>query len=241
MIEVEQRDRVTLITLDRPEKRNALDTQACDDLAAAAVDAVDGGTRAVVIAGNGKVFCSGADLRTVEDDAFVPRLYRALDVIRTLPVATIAAVQGAALGGGTQLAIACDLRVVAPDARFGIPAAKLGLMVNHWTVQRLALLAGPGAASSVLLACEEIDAESALRSGLANRAGGLDNALAWAEEISKLAPLTIAGHKVALNSLDAPNENAEVLAAFRAAWASADLAEGQRARNEKRPPVFEGR
>lgn len=241
MIVAERRDRVTLITLDRPEKRNALDTQACTDLADAAVDAVHGGARAIVFAGNGKAFCSGADLRTVEDEAFVPTLYRALDAIRTLPVATIAAVQGAALGGGTQLAIACDLRVVAPDARFGIPAAKLGLMVDHWTVQRLALLAGPGVASAVLLACDEIDAEAALRCGLANRAGGLDDALAWADEISKLAPLTIAGHKVALNSLEAAGDNPEVLDAFRKAWASADLAEGQQARTEKRAPAFEGR
>lgn len=241
MINVEHRDRVTLITLDRPEKRNALDTQACVDLAEAGVDAVHAGARAIVIAGNGKAFCSGADLRTVEDEAFVPTLYRALGVIRTLPVATIAAVHGAALGGGTQLAIACDLRVVAPDARFGIPAAKLGLMVDSWTVQRLALLAGPGAATAVLLACDEIDAESALRTGLANRPGGLDDALAWADDISKLAPLTIAGHKVALDTLVPGGDDAEVLDAFRKAWASADLAEGQRARNEKRPPVFEGR
>lgn len=230
-----------MVTLDRPEKRNALDTQACEDLAAAVVDAVRVGARAIVIAGNGSDFCSGADLRTVEDEGFVPALYRSLDALRTAPVVTIAAVHGAALGGGTQLALACDLRVVAPDAHFGIPAAKLGLMVNHWTVQRLVALAGQGPAREVLLACEEIDAPRALQSGLANRAGGLDDALEWAGAIAALAPLTIAGHKLALNSFDAFSPDAEVEAAFRRAWASEDLVEGQRARTEKRPPDFSGR
>lgn len=230
-----------MVTLDRPDKRNALDTQACEDLAAAVVDAVRVGARAIVIAGNGSDFCSGADLRTVEDEGFVPALYRSLDALRTAPVVTIAAVHGAALGGGTQLALACDLRVVAPDAHFGIPAAKLGLMVNHWTVQRLVALAGQGPAREVLLACEEIDAPRALQVGLANRAGGLDDALEWAGAIAALAPLTIAGHKLALNSFDAFSPDAEVEAAFRRAWASEDLVEGQRARTEKRPPDFSGR
>jgi enoyl-CoA hydratase len=247
MIAVERHHRVGLITLDRPEKRNAIDTQACTDLASAVVELFRDGARALVLAGSGPDFCSGADLRTVEDDDFVPTLYRMLDTLRTVPVATIATVQGAALGGGTQLAIACDLRVVAPDARFGIPAARLGLMVDHWSVQRLAMLAGYGPARGVLLACDEIDADSALRLGLANRPGGLDVALEWAGSIAALAPLTIAGHKLALNSLETGADSSdtaggsEVEAAFRRAWASSDLAEGQRARAEKRPPEFEGR
>ena len=78
---------------------------------------------------------------------------------RAVPV--IAAVEGAALGAGTQLAVACDLRVATPDARFGIPAAKLGLMVDHWTVQRLALLAGHGPARAMLLAAEVLDGAAA--------------------------------------------------------------------------------
>lgn len=241
MIRVEHRERVAVLTLDRPEKRNALDTRACEDLAAAAVDAVHVGARAIVVTGNGTDFCSGADLRTVEDEDFVPALYRSLDAVRTVPVVTIAAVHGAALGGGTQLAMACDLRVVAPDARFGIPAAKLGLMVNHWTVQRLVGLAGQGAAREVLLACEEIDAPRALHLGLANRGGGLDEALEWAASIAALAPLTIAGHKLALNSFEGFSPDPDVEAAFRRAWTSDDLAEGQRARAEKRAPDFSGR
>jgi enoyl-CoA hydratase len=241
MIELTQRDRVAVITLDRPEKRNALDTPACVDLAEALDDAVAGGARAIVLAGKGTNFCSGADLRTVEDDDFVPTLYRTLGKLQDVPVCTIAAVHGPALGAGTQLAIACDLRVVAPDPRFGIPAAKLGLMTDHWTAQRLAALAGPGPARAVLLACEELDADTSLRLGLANRPGDLDAALAWADDISRLAPLTIAGHKLALNRLEPALDDPEVTAAFARAWASEDLAEGQRARREKRAPDFQGR
>ena len=241
MIELEQRDRVAVVTLNRPEKRNALDTKACVDLAATVDEALAAGARCLVLAGRGSNFCSGADLRTVEDDDFVPTLYRTLGRLKDVPVCTIAAVHGPALGAGTQLAIACDLRVVSPDARFGIPAARLGLMTDHWTAQRLAALAGSGPARAVLLACEELDAETSLRLGLANRAGDVDAALAWADDISRLAPLTIAGHKLALNRLEPTLDDPEVTDAFRRAWASEDLAEGQRARTEKRPPNFSGR
>jgi enoyl-CoA hydratase len=241
VIELERRDRVALVTLNRPEKRNAVDTQACVDLAAAVDEAVAGGARALVLTGRGTNFCSGADLTGVESDGFVTTLYRTLATLKDVPICTIAAVHGAALGAGTQLAIACDLRVVAPDARFGIPAAKLGLMTDHWTAQRLALLAGQGPARAMLLACEEIDAATALHLGLANREGYHDAAVRWADQIARLAPLTIAGHKLALNALEPRLDNPEVEAAFRRAWASEDLAEGQRARTEKRPPDFQGR
>ncbi|HUP85331.1 MAG TPA: enoyl-CoA hydratase [Acidimicrobiales bacterium] len=242
MIELEQRDdRVAVVTLNRPEKRNAVDTQACIDLAAAVDDAVGSGARALVLRGAGTNFCSGADLTGVESDGFVATLYRTLDALRDVPICTIAAVHGAALGAGTQLAIACDLRVVAPDARFGIPAAKLGLMTDHWTAQRLSLLAGPGPARAVLLACEELDADASVRLGLANRAGDLEAAVGWASDIAALAPLTIAGHKLALNRLEPKPHDPEVEEAFRRAWASEDLVEGQRARAERRKPDFRGR
>ena len=182
MIRVERRGAVALITLDRQERRNAIDQHACRALA----DAV-GGTedaRVLVLTGAGGHFCAGADLTHVEDAAFVEALRAALLALRDVPKPVIAAVQGAALGAGTQLAIACDLRVAAPDARFGIPAAKLGLMVDHWTVQRLALLAGHGPARSMLLAAAEVDGASASGFGLVQRVGTLADALAWADEIA---------------------------------------------------------
>lgn len=232
--------RVGLIRLDRPERRNALDTDGCTRLAAALSEAVEGGARCVVLAGAGGHFCAGADLSTVRDAGFASSLRRVLDSLMSLPVPFVAYVEGAALGAGTQLAVACDLRVAHPSARFGIPAARLGLMVDHWTVQRVGLLAGAGPARAMLLAAEQIDGEGALRLGLAQRVGHLEDALVWAGEIASLAPLSVAGHKLALNRLEAPLADEDVSAAHRRAWASADLSEGMAAFRERRPPRFGG-
>jgi enoyl-CoA hydratase len=233
---------VTTVTIDRPARRNALDTGACRALAAEITAAAAAGSRVIVLTGAGPHFCAGADLTGVHDAAFAGALRDLLDTILSVPLPVIAAVHGAALGGGTQLAVACDLRVVAPTARFGIPAAKLGLMVDHWTVQRLALLAGAGPARAMLLAAEELDAEAALRLGLAQRAGDLGDAEAWAADIAALAPLTIAGHKLALNRLEADlTGHRDVADAHRRAWDSADVAEGMAAFQERRPARFEGR
>ena len=241
-LHVERRgEAVVLLTLDRPDRRNAVDAELCERRAEAVQQAAEGGARAIVLAGTGPHFCAGADLKTLEDEHFATILRRALDAFRDAPVCTIAAVQGAALGAGTQLAIACDVRVATPDARFGIPAAKLGLMVDHWTVQRLALLAGYGSARSMLLSAEEVSGEHAHHLGLVQRIGTLDDALQWADKVATLAPLSIAGHKLALNRLEPPLASPDVTAAFQRAWRSEDLVEGQRAFAEKRAPDFRGR
>jgi len=222
------------VTIDRQDRRNALDVDACEKLVAELEDAAAGGARAIVLTGAGPHFCAGADLSLVQGTALAAALRRLLVAITSLDVPVIAAVHGAAFGAGTQLALACDLRVVAPTARFAIPAAKLGLMVDHWTVQRLGLLAGHGPARAMLLAAEEIGAAEALRLGLAQRAGDLAGAQGWAEDIAALAPLSNAGHKRLLN--DAPASEA-----YDRAWSSADAAEGLAAFRERRPPQFEGR
>lgn len=243
MIHYEQRDAVALVTIDRPERRNAVNHETLSALtdAIAAATANEPATRALVLTGAGGHFSAGADLTGVEDASFAAVLGAALRALHDAPFPTIAAVEGAALGAGTQLAIACDLRVAAPTARFGVPAAKLGLMVDEWTVARVARLAGHGAARALLLAAEVLDAGAALRLGLAQRAGGLDDALAWASEIAALAPLTIQGHKLALNRLETHlGDDPTVADAFTRAWASADLQEGIAAFRERRPPVFRG-
>jgi enoyl-CoA hydratase len=241
-VHLEHRGTTALLTIDRQERRNALDHGALQDLLES--HAGTEGARVVVLTGAGGHFCAGADLSGVEDAAFSDLLRVVLSALRDDPRPVIAAIDGAALGAGTQLAVACDLRVATPAARFGIPAAKLGLTVDHWTIERLAALAGHGPARGMLLAAETYGAEEAARWGLVQRLGDLDEALGWADEIAALAPLTVAGHKLALNALEQPvgrGAHPEVLAAFDRAWASDDLQEGISAFRERRLPHFHGR
>ncbi len=232
---------ITVVTLDRPERRNALDHATLGELTEVLAAAEARPTRVLVLTGASGHFCAGADLQGVEDASFATLLQGVLDRLVDVSFPTVAAIEGAALGAGTQLAVACDLRVATASAQFGIPAAKLGLMVNHWTVQRVATLLGPSTARAVLLAAEVVDGTQALRLGLVNRQGSLPEAMAWAERIATLAPLTIAGHKLMLNKLEAvPAADDDVAAAFARAWESADFAEGLDAFRTRRTPTFRG-
>jgi enoyl-CoA hydratase len=233
--------RVRLLTIDRPDRRNAVDLATITEIAEHVEGArADDNLRVVVLTGAGEHFCSGADLGGVEDRAFTDALGAALDGLRSPELVTMAAVDGVALGAGTQLAVSCDLRIATTDARFGVPAAKLGLAVDHETVRRLAQLAGDGTARAMLLASEVIGGEAAHRMGFVQRLGGLDGALAWAAEIARLAPLTTAAHKLALEQTPARADDPAVAEARRRAWSSADLQEGLAAFRERRPPDFHG-
>ena len=241
MIRAETRGPVTVVTMDRPDRRNAVDLAAVGDLTAA-VTGASGDTRVLVLTGADGHFCAGADLGGVEDTAFTLALRVLLDGLRAGPFVTMAAVEGAALGAGTQLAVACDLRVATPAATFGIPAARLGLAVDAWTAQRVALLAGHGPARAMLLAAETMAGDDAHRLGLVQRLGTLDDALAWADGIAALAPLTIRAHKAALEAIEPRlDDPGAVQAAIDRAWASDDLREGLAAFRERRTPAFQGR
>ena len=240
MIHTERRGHVLLITIDRPDRRNAVDHGTLTAMRTAIGGAGD--TRAVVLTGAGGHFCAGADLTGLEDTSFATLLRDVLHGLRDLPRPTIAAVSGAALGAGTQLAAACDLRVATADATFGIPAVRLGVAVDHWTIQRLAFDWGLGPARAMLIAGQTFSGADALRLGFAQRSGGLDDAMDWAAALADRAPLTIAAHKLGLTRLEADLiDDPEYEAAFAQAWASADLEEGMAAFREKRPPRFEGR
>lgn len=244
MITIAHHGAVALVEIDRQDRRNALDTEHCHALAAALTTAVADGARAVVLTGAGTAFCAGADLDGVHSPEFLTALYDALRTLTELPVPVLAAVNGPAIGAGTQLALAADLRVVGPTARFGLPTAQLGLAVDPWTLRRLALVAGGGAARRVVLACEQVTAEQVPE--LADRRGDLEVAMAWAAQVAVLAPMTLAYSKRVLNQVLEPELSlgahaAEHEAAFRACFASEDFAEGRAARTEKRTPVFRGR
>jgi enoyl-CoA hydratase len=248
---------VGVAVIDRPERRNALSAELCDELREHVEQ--NGDLRAVVISGSGdRAFCAGADLgrRATEvgglehggGDSFRPAFESLLDAIVASPPPVIAAVNGAALGAGMQLAVACDLRVVAPHATFGIPAARLGVLLSGSNIGRLATLVGQAAARDVLLTARVFDVENATRVGLVQRVAddALMAARGLASDIAALAPLTIAGHKRALNLVAEAQVlslemRAEVKALETDAFASADLQEGLAAFAEKRSPRFEGR
>jgi len=241
MVRVEWRDRVLVVTIDRPERRNAVDHASLLALHDAQRQAVEGEARVLVLTGAPPAFCAGADLTGVENGEFVAALVRALHGFTTLGMATVAAVDGPALGAGTQLTVACDLRVAAPTSVFGIPAAKLGLAVDRWTVDRVTREFGGSVARGMLLAAQTYTAEQLHVMGGVHRLGGLAEALVWAEELAHLAPLTIQAHKLALEGLaSAPGEDDDFERARLAAWDSADAEEGRTAFLAKRRPEFRG-
>lgn len=255
LVHAETVDRVARITIDRPERRNALNHEALEQLHHHVRRAGDDQVRAVVLTGAADQFCSGADLTELEDLSFTESLRDMLDDLAALPVPTIAAISGACMGLGMQLALACDLRLATDEARFAVPVAKLGLMVDHWTIQRLALVAGHSTARWMTLSARQVTAQRMFDVGMLHElvpidAEGpgrsvLDAAVGLAAEIARLAPLTLAGSKLGLDLLERPAERVDpdgrYRAAFERAWASDDLVEGRASFRERRPAEFEGR
>ena len=248
MVRVEWRDRVIVITIDRPERRNAVDHDTLLALAEAQREAASGGARVVVLTGAPPAFCAGADLNGVESGEFVTALVAALRGFTELAMVTLAAIDGPALGAGTQLAVACDLRMATPASVFGIPAAKLGIAYGFDMVRRLVSLVGQAHARTLLFTGERIGSAEAQRIGLVNQVVEDEalNATVYnlARSIADNAPLSTRAMKMAVNGVlqgeserDLDAINAAVLACFD----SADYREGRTAFMEKRKPVWLGR
>ncbi len=242
MIGVTRDGNVTTIELQRPERRNALNSELADGLRKAIEQAVAEDIRAIVLTGQGSVFCAGADLTgDAFADDYTDRLIALNKAIDEAPMPVIGAVNGPAIGAGLQLAMICDLRVVAPDAYFQFPTAKYGLALDNWSIRRLTSLAGHGRARSMLLTAEKLTADDALLTGMANRIGSLADAQKWAEEIAGLAPLALHHAKRVLNDDGAYEDQSPIhKELFDKAWASEDVIEAQVARMQKRPPNFKG-
>jgi enoyl-CoA hydratase len=230
---------VGVVTIDRHHRRNALDEDHCRQLDQGFATVVADGCRAVVITGAGTSFCAGADLDGVYGENFRAALYQALRRVAESDVPVLAAVNGPAVGAGLQLALACDLRVASDRAHFALPTARHGLAVDPWTIRRLALLAGGGAARCFLLGGGRLDAALAYQRGLVDAIGETADAMAWAGEISAMAPASLAYSKLALRLMfEPPGWDAALDEAFARCWSGADAAEGRRARREGRSPQF---
>ncbi len=244
MLRTSRHDAVSVLTLEREQRRNALDLHLCRAIHEAVDAEVAAGARVLVVTGAGTSFCSGADLGGVYGDEFLEALYGMLHHLTRLPVPLVAAVNGPAIGAGTQLALACDLRVADEGARFAVPTARNGMAVDAWTIRTLAALAGHGTARRLMLGAEQVDRDEALHRGLVDRAGTREDAVAWAHEIAALAPLTLAHNKLVLNAdrSGRPTDEVdrEIAESFDRCWASDDVAEAAVARREKRAPAFRG-
>jgi enoyl-CoA hydratase/carnithine racemase len=247
LVRVEVAGRVATVTLDRPEALNAISTELAVDLAEAVEPlATDPGVRAVVLTGAGeRAFCVGADLkqRAGFDDHgwFVQReaFRRGFAAVRRCPLPTVAAVSGFALGGGTELALSCDLVVAAGDASFGLPEVRLGLVPAGGGTQLLVRRVGRSVARDLVLTGRRVGAEEALR--VVPRGEALAVATALAAEIAGNAPTAVRMAKWALEvGGDLPVEAAMEVEdqAWRRAVLSDDRREGIAAWLEKRDPDF---
>lgn len=234
----EMNGEVAVLTLARPEKRNALDVSMLESIRDAQRAAESSGARAMLLCGQGPVFCAGADLSGVRESDFHRVLNEVLVAFTELPFPVVAHAHGSALGAGVQLLAVSDLRVATRECVIGVPAARLGLVVHHWTVQRLVREFTPSVARAMLLAAETYDASRLHSIGAVHRIGDFESALQWAHELSRMAPLSMRGHKLAL---DAELLNDAVRDSRLAALDSDDAAEGRLAFSEKRVPRFSGR
>lgn len=254
-VRVERRGAVALLVLDRPQVLNALDRATLEALRAHAVAlAGDPALRAVVVTGEGRAFAAGADIAEMRrldalGGAEFSRLgHEAFAAIEAVSVPTIAAVNGFALGGGCELACACDWIYASSKARFGQPEVNLGVLPGFGGTTRLLRRVGVAWAKELVLSGEPIDAETALRIGLVNRVFAPDEllpaALAMADSLATKGPFAVAQAKRVLQEgQDADLRTANVLEqqAFGVVFSSADRAEGMDAFLEKRAPKFQGR
>jgi enoyl-CoA hydratase/carnithine racemase len=250
-------DGVLRLTISNPSRRNALDHPILDAIAGTLRAPPD--ARAVVLTGAHGMFSSGYDLGGLAGEAFAEEAERlvahpfteALDALAGCDVPTLAALPGHTIGGGLELALACDLRLAVDGIRLGMPPARLGLVYSHTGLRRFLEAIGAPRTRELFLTGRNIDARTALRWGLVNDVVGAaeleDAALDLAEDLAANAPLSVRGNKRVIRELLAaearldPEVEEELIALRVASFRSEDLREGVRAFGEKRPPRWRGR
>jgi enoyl-CoA hydratase/carnithine racemase len=253
-------DGVVRLTISNPAKRNALDHPILDAITATLAELGPDATQArcLLVTGAGGMFSAGYDIGEIPDEEFEERaealvahpFTQAIDALQAFPRPTLAVLPGHTIGGGLELALACDLRVAQDEIRLGMPPAKLGLVYSHTGLRRFIDAIGAARTRELFLLGSYIDARTALAWGLVNRvapAGELEAAgLQVATELAANAPLSQAGNKRVIEALlsaegELPAEvEAELIELRRASFASQDMREGMRAFAERRPPHWRG-
>jgi enoyl-CoA hydratase/carnithine racemase len=250
---------VARLTIANPQKRNALDHPILDAITQTLAELADGDTRCVLITGADGMFSAGYDIGEIPDEEFEERaealvahpFTHAIDALEAFPYPTLAVLPGHTIGGGLELALACDMRVALAGIRLGMPPAKLGLVYSHTGVRRFIDAIGAARTRELFLLGRYIDAATALAWGLVNRVADQDElereGLEIATELAGNAPLSQRGNKRVIaellrarGTLD-PDVERELIELRRASFASRDMREGMRAFAEKRPPRWQGR
>jgi enoyl-CoA hydratase/carnithine racemase len=252
-------EHVARLTISNPAKRNALDHPILDAIAATLAQlAAAGETRCVIVTGAHGMFSAGYEIGELTDRTFREEAERlvahpfteAIEALESYPHPTLAALPGHTIGGGLELALACDLRVAAEEIRLGMPPAKLGLVYSHTGLRRFLDAIGAARTRELFLLGSYIDADTALQWGLVNRVAPaaelVSTALALAGELAGNAPLSQTGNKRVIAALLqargglCEEVEAELLDLRRSSFASHDLREGMSAFAEKRSPRWRG-
>ena len=256
MIALERREGAAIVTVDRPEAMNALDLEHLEALRDRLAElAGDDEARVVVLTGAGeKAFVAGADIKYMQGlDVLGARRWGELghecgNLLETMPKPTIAALNGFALGGGCELALACDLRLASTNARLGQPEINLGVLPGWGGSLRLARATTLGFAKELVLTGRQVGAEEALARGLVNAVHEpgelMEKTLELCRELAAKSPLALAYAKEAVNLALQGDHRANLVTEarlFAMLFASEDQQEGMAAFVEKRPPEFRGR
>jgi len=248
----EQKSSIGWITINRPSALNALNSELLDELSSVLDNASNSSkVKAVIITGEGKAFVAGADisemrgLNALEGKAMMIKGHKVMDLIEAMDKPVIAAVNGFALGGGCELAMACDIRIASEKAKFGQPEVNLGIIPGFGGTQRLPRLVGKGMGKYLIMTAEIISADEAYRIGLVERVVPAEELLGTAEKIARTimekAPIAISTAKSVINTgfnLDLIAANQLEMEAFVTPFVSDDRSEGMSAFLDKRPAEF---
>ena len=251
----EKEGNVAIVKINRPKALNALNSETLNELEQVIQEiSKDKELYTVILTGEGKAFVAGADIAEMKDlnakegKAFGILGNRVFRNLEKLEIPVIAAVNGFALGGGCELAMACDIRIASTKAKFAQPEVGLGITPGFGGTQRLARLVGEGIAKELIYTCDMINADEALRIGLVNKVVEpdmlLEEAKVMANKIAKNAPIAVAQCKAAINrgfQMDIDNAVAFEAEAFGLCFSTEDQKEGMTAFLEKRDKSFKNR